>query len=782
MQIEQVVKNDRSGIVVFPWGGKSYEVWDFHPYFYLPVDVPTPQGCKEGGVYTAKDGVKVKKVECKMAQDIGKLRGDRHYEAKTPFTTRYWIDRIEEGFEEKADPLVCGLDIEVASNNTPITNKYMMDAPEPIIIIGFQFNHSSKVVQFCFHSSIKEAQKFNTAGRIEYWYPTETEMLNAWIKYIAKFGPDVIAGFNLLGYDIVYIIRRCNTLNIDISPISPMKSVSVNVDFNGNPKAKIKGVALFDYRAGYLRLKRRKYIKNSLNDILERELGLAKYDGLNAAYLARAWARNPDEVLEYNYHDVDKMMLLDRELSILSSHVTFHRIFGCNLEDTLYSGKMVETAMSRAMPQFIYPSHDSEHGKVKGAEPRPPVVGLHENVIFEDLTSAYPFSMMSGNMSVETLVNEDGSNLPEGVSLDDCIDIGGTCFMPHHVRKGAYVTFLEDIFQKKDEWGKKRDKEKYKSKEWKVANAIREAYKVAINTVYGDVADKHCKFYDVRIANAVTHITRGVIDFCGHEVNKLGYQWVFGHTDSVGFVTKYNSLKKLIEVGNEVKEHLNSKFPLHLRQYNIPYEHAKMNIDFEKVARNGIFSGKTRYAIKLWWIDGTTFDEDDPSALEVKGFDAIRSDSSTLARNLQKELILDLLNYKPKRELDLKYSTELKKVEKGQYPLTEIGVPAEIKKPLHAYPESYYRAVAAMWSNENLNTNFKEGTKPFYVKVKKVASKYPPANYIAVDEDTSLPDGVVVDYKAMRDATMKKLEFLYSSMGWDINGLIGQRSLADFLT
>jgi TPP-dependent trihydroxycyclohexane-1,2-dione (THcHDO) dehydratase len=34
----------------------------------------------------------------------------------------------------------------------------------------------------------------------------------------------------------------------------------------------------------------------------------------------------------------------------------------------------------------------------------------------------------------------------------------------------------------------------------------------------------------------------------------------------------------------------------------------------------------------------------------------------------------------------------------------------------------------------------------------------------------------------MRDATMKKLEFLYSSMGWDINGLIGQRSLADFLT
>lgn len=773
MQIEQTVRNGRSGIIMFPWGRKPVTDWNFHPYFYVP------EMCEENlqdaldieyNNYIGVDGVPLRKIICKESQDVSKLRGDIHYEASTPYTSRYWIDKVKEWEEEK--PRICAIDIEAASVGNALTEVMIKEAPDAIIIIGIKLN-DGKVIQFCWNKKFN-IEVLKTKKRETRYYKTEKQMAYAFIKYLVMFMPEIIVGFNILGYDIPYILNRFKRIGVNASPISPLKSVGVNT--HGQPY--IKGVALFDLFLGYINIKRKKFIGNKLDDVLERELGIKKYSGVDASQLKQAWESNPEEVLEYNYHDVYKMMLLDKKLEILDTHIGFHNVYGCNLSDTLYPGKMLEHYMSRRL-DFIYPSTKKTKGLLKGAEPKPPVKGIHENVLFVDLTSAYPFGMISANMSIETKV--DVTNLIED-EREKLIDINGTYFLQPETKKGEYVKIIEELFEQKSHWGGIRDSHPYKSLEWKNANAKRNAFKVGINTIYGLTGDVHSKFYDVEIANAVTAIARGVIKFTTAAIGNEGHKYIMGHTDSVGFqlVPKTSNIKRMVDAGNAICESLNKKFPMHLRQYNVQYEHARMNIDFERIAKIGIFSGKTRYAIKILWADGETIKpKKDNSDIEMKGWDAIRSDSSIISKELQKKMIEDVLNKKDRKDLEPFYIEELKKIKSGSYPLTKIGVPAEFKKKLSEYPSSYYRSVGAKWSNEKLDTSFGVGTKPFFIKA-SAPEMFGCPNYVAVDSNTKIPDWLVVDYNDAMEKTKKKLGYVYDCLGYDVNSLTGQRTLEDF--
>ena len=767
MQIEQLNRSGMSGIKIYQWGKKPVEDWSFHPYFYIPVENEIPKGIL--GVelaFTAVDGKQVMKIICKESQDVHKLRGDVHYEASSPYTSKYWVDKV--GTWKESKPRVCGIDIEAASTGTDLTEAMIENAPDAIIIIGIQLDNG-KIIQFCWKKNFK-IETISTKKREIRKFKTEKQMANAFVNCLRLFKPEIISGFNILGYDIPYLMNRFTKVGVDFSSISPQNSAGI-----GYTSPYIKGVALFDYFLGYTNIKKRKFIGNKLDDVLKRELGLQKYKGVDSSQLAKAWKLNADEVLEYNFHDVDRMMQLDRKMEILDTHIMFHNVYGCNLSDTLYPGKMLENYMSRRL-DFIYSSTKKVKGMLKGAEPKPPIKGVHENILFADLTSAYPFGVISGNMSVETKV--DVTDLIED-EREKLIDINGVYFLQPETKKGAYVEIVEELFEKKDYWSESRDLLQFKSLEWKNANAKRTAFKVGINTIYGLTGDVHSKFYDVEIANSVTAITRGVIDFVTHEVKELGHKYIFGHTDSIGFQTKYKSLPKMIKAGEDLCDHLNGRFPMHLRQYNILYKNAKMNIDFERIAKIGIFSGKTRYAIKILYADGVEVKDDGETNIEMKGWDAIRSDSSIMAKKLQKQMIIDILDKKDRREIEPYYQKELKKIRDGEYPIHLIGVPAEFKKKFKEYPNSYYRVVGAEWSNEHLGTSFEMGTKPFFIGA-TAPSKFSCPNNIAIDKQTEIPEWLNVDYDGAMKKTQKKLGYVYDCLGWDVNSLLGQKTLGDF--
>lgn len=109
--------------------------------------------------------------------------------------------------QELGNPLIMGFDIEVNS-----TNPNRMPVPEEF---------GNKVFQIScvfFRADSKEFQKFLlTLGECDVFdpeveirmYPTECDLLLGFRDIIQEFNPQILTGYNILGFDIDYLIKRC---------------------------------------------------------------------------------------------------------------------------------------------------------------------------------------------------------------------------------------------------------------------------------------------------------------------------------------------------------------------------------------------------------------------------------------------------------------------------------------------------------------------------------------------------------------------------------------------
>ena len=92
-------------------------------------------------------------------------------------------------------PVVLSYDIEcVASEGFPDPEK------DPVITIGCV---SRETKCFCW----KETPGYD-------WYPTEGEMIKAFLDYVQQVSPDILTGYNINRFDNTYIRTRCQVLGI----------------------------------------------------------------------------------------------------------------------------------------------------------------------------------------------------------------------------------------------------------------------------------------------------------------------------------------------------------------------------------------------------------------------------------------------------------------------------------------------------------------------------------------------------------------------------------------
>ena len=66
----------------------------------------------------------------------------------------------------------------------------------------------------------------NIVGSQVLSYDDETDMLEAWTRFVQAVDPDVIIGYNISNFDLPYLIDRANALKADNFPFfGRMKSV-----------------------------------------------------------------------------------------------------------------------------------------------------------------------------------------------------------------------------------------------------------------------------------------------------------------------------------------------------------------------------------------------------------------------------------------------------------------------------------------------------------------------------------------------------------------------------
>lgn len=205
---------------------------------------------------------------------------------------------------------------------------------------------------------------------------------------------------------------------------------------------------------------------------------------------------------------------------------------------------------------------------------------------------------------------------------------------------------------------------------WKMMQQIR---KILLNSLYGALLNKHCRFYDKRLGQSVTLTGRSVtkhmasqlnVEF-GHTYSVTGGVVVYGDTDSVMFSAKkffedngiefdWNNREAVIELYLAVCDRVDQTFPGFMHKtFNTGLENGKIiAAGLEITGSRGLFLKKKRYGILKYWEDGFRKDvEGKPGELKAMGVEIKRSDTPKFIQNFLEEVFINLLDGGTEEEL-----------------------------------------------------------------------------------------------------------------------------------
>jgi len=283
---------------------------------------------------------------------------------------------------------------------------------------------------------------------------------------------------------------------------------------------------------------------------------------------------------------------------------------------------------------------------------------------------------------------------------------------------------VKNLLTERKAYKKQQLESKYNSIEYKNAQASQEAVKEMANSIYGITADKQSRYFDPRIAEAITLTGQFLNRTTMAILKKMGYPSIAGDTDSI-FTIIDDDAKTL-----EVIDELNKKLSEHLiKKYK--FTDCIVYTEYEKKFRKFIMLDKKRYSGHLVEIDGKKVD-----SILSKGTENVRKNTIDFTKNKVNECF-DLLL---KKDKDLKYMKKWLRNLK-EYVLTEdipgdqLSITMKISKPISSYkskPPHVKLAEKMIADKEILETH--EGKHVWGQKIE----------YIIVDNNDKSADGSVV--------------------------------------
>lgn len=795
---------------------KKFSYSGFEPYFFVTdgIKVPTYHKREDGTWETLVkrfESVRLpgnpplKKVVVYYPGQVRILRSllekagyaDHIFEADVEFIYRFLIDKkiktallkTEKGYQpidEDVPSLLkyMFIDIEILSNRKPDPMK--LRKREKVICCTIWDNYSNEYRIFYEYSHPLSLPNYGENVKI-YYFTKEKELLEAVTKEISRIDPDLIAGFNI-DFDLIALIKRMEQIHkINPDILSPLRTVKIKkskkrlgeVILEGH-RVRILGRSILDLLELYMQIKKTGLEEMSLEYIAEKEnLPVQKvlvpdfYD---------TWNKNPELIIRRNLTDVQIYVELDKKLSLIKFADELRKISGCRFEDTLSPKKMLDLFMLRMKENRIMPTARSRAQKYLGAHVQEPIAGLYGWTIQEDFSALYPTIIMAFNIDPDTFRKPElaGTKKENLYILDS-----EHAFLK--TPEGLIPKMLKKLSALRKE-KKKLQEEALKAndeKSFEVYKLQEDAIKVLNNALYGVMAYRFRRGSKETV-ESVTLFGRMLIQYVIDLIKSTGRKVIYGDTDSIFFEALSKDLDSCLQEGKEVQDLIHSKLPEFLKRFGKEDEQP-FRIELAQIYSSFfILEKKKRYAGYLEW------DSKRGRALKdrivIKGLEAKRSDNSFFGKKIQSEVIRRVLLREPKEDL-LKFLRESISGFKN-LPLEEIGIPAAIGQPLKSYKANSIQKMSAEYSNKYLGTNFDVGSKPKRLYIKKVPPGYPPTKSIAVDSNTKIPHGFVIDYEKMLETTVKKkVEKILALVGitWNevIRGLSfgeeeGQKKIFEF--
>ena len=594
--------------------------------------------------------------------------------------------------EEKI--LTAVVDIEVGSENG-FPDPY--EANEPITAICITYLHGPTYVFGC---GIYEKQGEEIYVKCKDEYTLCKRFMELWKLKT----PDTITGWNTKFFDIPYLVNRFRKIlgEDETKKLSPWNNIyERKTTINGREliEYKISGLASLDYIELYKWYAPGGKSQESyrLDAIAQVELGEGKisydeYDNLHSLYRL-----NFQKFIEYNIKDVQLIIRLEDKLKLLELAYTLAYDTKTNYEDVFAQTRMWDALTYNRLLEdnIIVPPkvHKEKDGMFEGAYVKEVQVGMHHYVASFDLNSLYPHLMMQYNVSPETLIEPENYTpemreiISSGVHVNKMlakeVDLSklqnatltpnGQFFRTDH--QGFLPKMMEEMYEDRKKFKKmmlqakqEYEHEKDDSKKYEIEKRIARydnlqlAKKVSLNSAYGALGSQYFRFYDLRMALAVTTAGQLSIRWIEAKINawmnkilvseNVDYV-IASDTDSIylrmgelvdKFIKDKSDKQKVISLMDKIcKEKLEPYIDVSYNEL-AKYVHAydqKMQMKREGLSDKGIWTAKKRYILNVYNNEGVQYNE---PQMKVMGLEMIKSSTPSAIREKMKEAIKLMVN------------------------------------------------------------------------------------------------------------------------------------------
>jgi len=660
----------------------------YSPTLFLPVNKKTDWKNLDGEYLEAKrfETIRDAREFVKRYEDVQnfKIFGNSSYEYA------FIADNQPGMIDWKMDDIsIAIIDIEVGSENG-FPDPYL--ASEPITAIAIRYLNGHMRVYGCgdFNNNNDNVTYIKCVDE----YTLCKTFLNDWQENC----PDVLTGWNIKFFDIPYIYNRFNKIlgEDQTKKLSPWEVIYNREKVIKGKKQiayDILGVACLDYIELYKWYAPGGKSQESyrLDNIANVELGTSKLDYSEFDNLHQLYRLNFQKFIEYNIKDVELIVDLENKLKLIELALTLAYDTKTNYEDVFAQTRMWDSLIYSYLYQkkIVVPPKiiKQKTEAFEGAYVKEPQVGKHDWVASFDLNSLYPHLMMQYNLSPETLIEPENYTsemrevLSNGMNVEKLLEkkvdtskLNGVTMTPngHFFRtdiQGFVPKMLEEMYEDRKKFKKlmikcqqdyqtENDKTKKKELENLIAryNNLQLAKKVSLNSAYGAMGSQYFRFYDLRVALAVTLAGQLSIRWIENKINQFMNKLlkttadyvIASDTDSIylrlgELVNKIYPEKKdsksIVAFMDKVCEEKLQPFIDESYQELADYVHAysqRMQMKREALADKGIWTAKKRYILNVYNNEGVVYKE---PKLKVMGLEMIKSSTPSAIREKMKLLI-----------------------------------------------------------------------------------------------------------------------------------------------
>lgn len=650
---------------------------------------------------------KVFRVFARKPADIRKLRdavkewGDirAQYEYAVSFYKRYMIDKgivpmewlevegevIEgdEGF--RADRVI------EAGNLKPVRE----DSLPPLRVLAFDIETAEdrgtdKVIMVSIMDSRKFSRVLTYKGKRKKGVEVlrdEKAMLERFVKLVKERDPDIVVGYNTDRFDFVKLDARSEALKVDLD-LSRDRSRVRFIRKVGVTAAGIRGrihIDLYTFVDSIMKF----YLSTEVlsldrvsGEILGKKKRQMKWKDIESSWKE---GKSLGKLADYCLWDSKLALMLSRAL--LPQIYELSRVSGMKPFDCsrMRYSSLVEWLLMRRAHEIGElapgrPKHDEimrrrKYPAYTGGYVHPPEEGIHKKIALYDFASLYPSITITHNVSPETLncmCCEEGkcsgkvNKVPEGEHY----------FCRNH--KGFIPAVLEDIVNQRRSVKRRMARAKPGTVRHRMYDNRQNALKILANASYGYYAYAGSRWYSRVCAQSITAWGRFYIKSVIEKAMKEKLMVIYGDTDSLFVSVKTKKSAK------EFLKKANGKLP------------GIMELDLQGIYRSGIFvlaktgvAAKKRYALM-----------DDEGKITIRGFEIVRRDWSSIAKETQEGVIGAILKDSSPEKAVRIVKKSIERIREGKVGFDDLVTYSQITRPLDKYEQIGPHVAAARKAQE----------------------------------------------------------------------------------